>query len=142
MFSSGYPVEGGNIAIFRDFLPSIISLAARKWEATKKTEWSTPKRQRISADFPHAHLEPTSTSDAKIRAILSPASSMGGVEEEEEEEEEPQPLPEDDAYDRPDTPPLSQRADESKRMVDESHPEPVGSARRNLFTAFKDSPSP
>jgi len=119
----------------------VVGQAARKWEATKKTEWSTPKRQRTSADFPLADFESTSTSTTNIQAMLSPASSMGGVEE---GEEELQPLPERDTFDRPDTPPLSQRADESRRVMDEPQQQQIwnSGARRNLISAFQESPSP
>ena len=99
--------------------------AARRWEETKKTEWSTPKRQRTETDFPYGNL---ATSD--VESILSPASSMGGVEE------ETQPLPPSEDFDRPDTPPLSQPMRSKAEFLDSDRT--GSSARRNLSAAFED----
>merc|ERR550534_1824459 len=83
-----------------------VRVAAQKWEEKKQMEWSTPKRLRTATGFPLdggfvPSARPTTTMNSEVRSILSPASSMGGVEEEEEDVEDEETV---DSYDRPDTP--------------------------------------
>ena len=130
------------------------SVAAQKWEEKKQMEWSTPKRLRTATGFPLdggfvPSARPTTTMNSEVRSILSPASSMGGVEEEEDVEDEETVDSESqtrDSYDRPDTPPLSQQSIRSRPVALEGGAGGNGGSgdggsvgvRRNLLAAFGD----
>ena len=107
--------------------------AAQKWESTKKSEWSTPKRPRLE-DF------------SAIEGILSPVPSIDDGEDamdDEDEERVQQTQSQSSSFDRPETPPLSQK---KARSMAES-PEKVEGAsrgvgpRRNLMFRLEDEGS-